>query len=624
MVQPNILFILSDDHGYADRGILGLDDAVSTPALDRLAREGVSCSEAYVTAPICNPSRNAIITGSYPARWGSTWFGDTRFDETRTTLAERLRGLGYRTGYFGKVHYGPEQPGDRACPNHHGFDVAYYGLAGRQQGRLNYLHHSGAAVADYGPEASWRMAVQPMLDGDDEVELEGFLTAELGRRAGEFLRGGDGPWFAMVAFNAVHNFCWQLPPEELEARGLPAHADWNDADALSYADWYDGAIAPNLEHGRDYYLAQLELMDAEIGRLLDQLDADGAARDTIVVYLTDNGGSTCNYGSNAPLAGTKYTLCEGGIRVPLLARWPSGGWSGGATREGIISSLDLYPTLLAAAGDGGPADGLDGVDQGAQLAGGASARTRHHWECGFQAAVRDGALKLRIVHGDDPEARGIRRVEHAEPGDGVTLHDVGHDVAEAHDLAAERPEDVARLWALHESWLAEVGRPDLAPRHAAAVARTLARRPETGAPSVLFVCVRNGGKSQIAAALMRQLGGVEVHSAGTEPGTSLNAEACEAVAEVGAGMADQRPRPIDPALLARVDRVVVLGVEAEVVPVPGMRGTIETWLTDEPSQRGIGGMERMRLVRDDIAARVRRLHAELATPTAAERPSEGR
>lgn len=135
-------------------------------------------------------------------------------------------------------------------------------------------------------------------------------------------------------------------------------------------------------------------------------------------------------------------------------------------------------------------------------------------------------------------------------------------------------------------------------------------------PSVLFVCVKNGGKSQMAAALMRQIAGdaVEVHSAGTAPGSALNAESADAVAEVGASMAGEHPKPVDPQILTRVDRVVVLGAEARVDPVPGMRGRILTWETDEPSARGIEGMERMRLVRDDIAARVRDLLTELSTP----------
>lgn len=129
----------------------------------------------------------------------------------------------------------------------------------------------------------------------------------------------------------------------------------------------------------------------------------------------------------------------------------------------------------------------------------------------------------------------------------------------------------------------------------------------------MFVCVKNAGKSQIAAALMRHLAGdaVDVFSAGTAPGGALNAEAGVAVAEVGASFEGEQPKAIDPGLLAQVDRVVVLGSEAHVEPVPGMRGEIVTWETDEPCLRGIGGMERMRLVRDDIDGRVKELYAEL-------------
>lgn len=132
-------------------------------------------------------------------------------------------------------------------------------------------------------------------------------------------------------------------------------------------------------------------------------------------------------------------------------------------------------------------------------------------------------------------------------------------------------------------------------------------------PSVLFVCVKNGGKSQMAGALLRLEAGdaVEVHTAGTRPGASLNAEAVESLVEVGAPLDGEFTKAIDPDLLARVDRVVVLGSEAVVEPVPGMRAHVETWETDEPSARGIEGMERMRLVRDDIRKRVLRLRSEL-------------
>jgi len=149
-------------------------------------------------------------------------------------------------------------------------------------------------------------------------------------------------------------------------------------------------------------------------------------------------------------------------------------------------------------------------------------------------------------------------------------------------------------------------------------------------PSVLFVCVKNGGKSQMAAALLRhhaQATGarVEVHSAGTTPGHSTNALSEAVIAEVGADMSGETPQAIDPELLATVDRVVVLGDEARVEPVKDMTGTIETWHTDEPSERGIDGIERMRLVRDDIDTRVQSLLTELTQPkptaSNSERPS---
>jgi arsenate-mycothiol transferase len=137
--------------------------------------------------------------------------------------------------------------------------------------------------------------------------------------------------------------------------------------------------------------------------------------------------------------------------------------------------------------------------------------------------------------------------------------------------------------------------------------------PPDHRPSVLFVCVKNGGKSQIAVALMRHLAGdaFEVYSAGTKPGDRLNNLSIQAVEELGASMAGEYPKPIDPAVLARVDRVIVTGGDARVDPLPAMRGQIEVWETDEPSERGIEGMERMRLVRDDLNQRVHVLAAAL-------------
>ncbi len=460
--RPNVVLIVSDDHGYADRGALGIDPRVRTPALDRLAATGVTCGQAYVTAPVCSPSRAGLIGGQYQQRWGARWFNTSAFPDHLPSLAERFADLGYATGYLGKVHYGREQRGDRACPPHHGFAESWYGLAGQQMGRLNYLHHSRSAVERYGPDASWRMAVQPMLDGDEESELEGFLTDELGARARDFVaRHEDEPFFLMLAFNAVHNFCFQLPEEELVKRGLTKVDDW-DPSVSAYVDWYDGAIWPDLPDGRAYYLAQLELMDAQVGRLLEELTARGLAEDTIVVYTTDNGGSTCNFGVNTPLRGTKYTLWEGGIRVPFLVRWPAGnvgGKPGERRSDRLVSTLDLYPTLLSAAGAGPSAwEHSDGVDQLPALRGEPDAPGHEalHWDCGFQWAVRHGDWKLR--HADDgPHAQALLRTEHAELGVGDRLTHLAEDVGEERDLAAEHPELVAELTARHRAWQAEVG-----------------------------------------------------------------------------------------------------------------------------------------------------------------------
>lgn len=262
----------------------------------------------------------------------------------------------------------------------------------------------------------------------------------------------------MVAFNAVHNFCFQLPGDELRRRGLPRFDDWRATES-AYLDWYDGAISPHLPQGRAYYAAQLELMDAQVGAILEHLDRLGLAENTIVVYTTDNGGSTCNFGTNTPLRGTKYTPWEGGIRVPYLVRWQAGEISGGATRNGLVSTLDLTPTLLAACGasEGAWADS-DGRNQLGLLRGETQLGAEIlHWDCGWQWATREGPWKAIWA---DPESRiatGIRRVEHVEPGRGLGLYHLDDDIGETNNLADQHPNTVEHLIARHRAWRSTVG-----------------------------------------------------------------------------------------------------------------------------------------------------------------------
>ncbi|MFC0672653.1 sulfatase family protein [Brachybacterium hainanense] len=463
--RPSILLILSDDHGYGDRSLRGSADA-RTPHLDRLARSGMSFENGYVSAPICSPSRAGLIAGAHQQRWGARWFDTSAFPPAdRPVMPEILGAAGYRTGYFGKVHYGPERPGDRACPDRHGFDTSLYGLAGQSFGRLHYLQHSADAVRERGEEASRVHGVQPLYQDGVEVDVTGHLTVTLADRAIDFMGPGDGsrtpqedPFFCMVAFNAVHNFAWQLPQDELDARALPAHDDF-DPQLATYADWYDGAISPHLENGRAYYLAQLEIMDREIGRMLDHLEATGRRESTLVVYLTDNGGSTCNYGDNTPLDGTKYSLYEGGVRVPYLVSWP-GTVPAGQSSEALVSSLDLLPTFAALAGAELPAEHpVDGRDLRPLWEDPAApGHAALHFDTGFQWAVRTPRWKLRWVAPDTPYRAGLRDVEHTDIGSGLSLVPIGEssDESAAADVSVAHPEAVAELRALHEAWEAQM------------------------------------------------------------------------------------------------------------------------------------------------------------------------
>lgn len=158
-------------------------------------------------------------------------------------------------------------------------------------------------------------------------------------------------------------------------------------------------------------------MDAQIDRLLDCLDDHALTEDTVVAYLTDNGGLNCNFARNDPLRGTKYTLWEGGIRVPFLLRWPGGGLPAGVSRAGLVSSMDLYPTLLATAGADPEAYAhCDGQNLLALLRDGAEGHPALHGDNGFQWAVRQGDWKLIWVDADSPTTQGLRDVEKAEPG----------------------------------------------------------------------------------------------------------------------------------------------------------------------------------------------------------------
>lgn len=456
--RPNILLIVADDQGYADLGCAGLADDVQTPNLDRLASRGVRFSQAYATSPICSPSRAGLITGCYQQRFGTFWYGGKGMhDPAFPTLAERLKERGYTTGYVGKFHYGGNvhHPGNRNFPLEHGFGELY-GFAG---GRKHYLKHTAGAEARFQEaKAAHNRQGQslqqgPFWENEEQVDQRGFSTELLGERARDFIaRHKQGPFFLQLSFNAVHNFTHQLPGDYLEERGLSGYHDWDPAKE-EYYDWYRKGRKPNNPEGRAHYLGQLRYLDLEVGKVMRFLGENGLAESTIVVYIGDNGGSTPIYANNHPFRGSKYTLYEGGIRVPLIVSCPER-YRSGEICGNVVSAMDVMPTLCRAAGVDIPGH-IDGHDITPLLDGGDS--SIHHdtlvWDTGHETAVRRGKWKYRSA-----DSKRHADYEMVELELGEFLYDLEAGPGETVNLAEKHPDMLEELRAVHRAWRENIDR----------------------------------------------------------------------------------------------------------------------------------------------------------------------
>ena len=376
-------------------GCQGCTD-IPTPNLDAICAGGARCTSGYVTAPLCSPSRAGLLTGRYQQRFGHEHNPGAAegagLPLTETTLAGRLRAAGYATSMVGKWHLGMLEEQN---PVNRGFDEFF----GFLHGAHSYLD----------PQDTRN---DPIRRGLEPVEETDYLTNAFGREAVGFIEGhADEPFFLYLAFNAVHT--------PLEA-------------TRAYMDRFPDIQDPR----RRTFAGMLAAMDDAVGDVLATLRAKGIEDNTLVVFISDNGGITeKNTSRNDPLRGYKGQVYEGGIRVPFALRWP-GHIPAGTVYDRPVSSLDVVPTALAAAGAAQPA-GLDGVDLAPCLSGAAAGDPHEQlcWRMGRKTAIRRGDWKLLR------EARGD-----------FELYNLGEDIGETTDLSEAEPERFAALQAALTAW----------------------------------------------------------------------------------------------------------------------------------------------------------------------------
>lgn len=415
--KPNFVIILTDDQGYGDAGCFGATD-FETPNLDRLAAEGMRFTDFYSAAPVCTPSRAALMTGCYPLRAGLPDvlfpFSKTGISHEEVTIAQLLKEQGYATGCFGKWHLGHHP---QFLPTRHGFDV-YYGLP-----YSNDMTPPKPESPDYPP--------LPLLDGEEVIAEnpdQRMLTTWYTEHAIRFIEEHkDKPFFVYLPHSMPH-----VPLYVSEKfRGRSKQGLYGDV--IMEIDW-------------------------SVGQILDTLERLGLDENTLVFFTSDNG-PWLTYGNHAgsagPLREGKTTTFDGGQRVPALARWPGRIPSGAVCNE-VCAMFDLLPTLAGLAGSRAPGDRIiDGKDIAPLLVAQTGATSPHeaiYFYCGNELqAVRSGSWKLHLAHVynhvDLPGSDGVPGHRVNEKID-TALFDLSRDIGETTNVADAHPEVTAHLESL--------------------------------------------------------------------------------------------------------------------------------------------------------------------------------
>ncbi len=412
---PNIVVIVSDDQGYADVSYNPHSPKeVSTPNIDKLAKSGVVCTQGYASGYVCSPTRAGIMTGRYQQRFGiyTAGQGGSGMPLDETWFPMHLKQGGYRCGAFGKWHLGLTEEYNAV---NRGFDY-FYGFMGR--GAHDYWNHDPNASIKFGGPVFRNLEI---LQNE-----EGYMTTRITEEAVDFIkREKDKPFFAYVAYNAVHTPA-QAPEEDV--------AKFNTGDET-----------------RDILMAMLLHLDLGVGEIVKALKAAGVYDNTIIIYLSDNGGAGAMHANNAPLRGMKQFIYEGGIRVPFIVSWP-GRLKAGTTCDVPVWSTDILPTALAVAGLD-PLPGSKPLD-GKNILPALTGKTERihdalYWCSGDDGkwAVRQGDWKYLFDRGE------------------VGLYNLSKDIAEENNLKDSHPEKFQELKALYDAWFAEMGAPASGSKH---------------------------------------------------------------------------------------------------------------------------------------------------------------
>lgn len=424
--RPNIVLVMCDDLGYSDVGFNGAKD-IKTPNIDELARGGVICSSGYVAHPFCGPSRMALVTGRYPHTFGAPFnlapygkgieeYNSLGIDVNETLISRVLQDSGYRTGIVGKWHMGFNE---EFHPNNRGFDEFYGFLGGGHKYFPAKFEPAYERIKERGVKHINEYLVPMQRNGEYVKEEAEYLTDGLSREAANFVTSSTKtkkPFFLFVSYNAPHS------PLEATEEDLKIYAHIKDEK-------------------RRIYAAMVHAVDRGVGKLTKSLKDSGVYENTLIVFLSDNGGKLSLGATNRPLKEGKGSAYEGGYRVPMFFHWPAKLKAGSHFQHGI-TALDFYPTFAKLAKADLPFDKkLDGVDVLANLKDGSMP----------QRERMIYAVRHRVSFSDVGARKNQWKILRIGKGP-WRLYNVNDDLAESNDVSKQFPDVVESMVSEAAEW----------------------------------------------------------------------------------------------------------------------------------------------------------------------------